>query len=126
MSEEPPPSEDLSREQFDERLRALNARRDAERAENERTSGSGDWGMAVKLSSEFIAAILVGAALGFGFDYLLGTSPWGLIVLFMLGFGAAVLNVMRAVGRAPASKLNVRALDEAAPDADRDRSDPTG
>ena len=105
----------LSREQFDARLRALNARRETERAaEIAGAKGRSDWGMAVKLSSEFIAAVIVGGALGFAFDWLFDTSPWGLIVLFMLGFGASILNVLRAVGRAPASRLNVAAVDRAA------------
>ena len=109
-------SEELSRKEFDERLKALNARRDAERVETEREAAPTDWGMAVKLSSEFIAAILVGGLLGFGFDWFLGTSPWGLIVFFMLGFGAAILNVMRTVGTVAPSKLNMRAVEDARSD----------
>ncbi|MEM9734599.1 MAG: AtpZ/AtpI family protein [Pseudomonadota bacterium] len=58
----------------------------------------GDISKALKLSSEFIAGIIVGGVLGYGFDALLGTSPWGLIVFLLLGFAAAVLNVMRAAG----------------------------
>lgn len=66
--------------------------------------GEGDpgrqgWGAAVKVSSEFIAGITVGAILGFGFDSYFGTSPWGLIVLLLLGFAAGVLNVLRTVGK---------------------------
>lgn len=51
-----------------------------------------------RLSSELIAGVLVGAAIGWGFDRLLSTSPWGLIVFFLLGFSAGVINVMRAAG----------------------------
>lgn len=51
-----------------------------------------------RLSSELIAGVLVGAAIGWGFDRLLSTSPWGLIVFFLLGFVAGVVNVMRAAG----------------------------
>ncbi|WP_337266238.1 AtpZ/AtpI family protein [Oryzifoliimicrobium ureilyticus] len=54
---------------------------------------------AMKLSSEFISAIVVGGALGFGLDWVAGTSPWGLIVLLLLGFCAGVLNVLRASGK---------------------------
>lgn len=39
---------------------------------------------AMKLSSEFIAGIVVGAVLGWFFDRVLGTNPWGLIV-FLFG-----------------------------------------
>ena len=51
-----------------------------------------------RLSSELVAGVLAGAALGWGFDRLLSTSPWGLIVFLLLGFTAGVINVMRAAG----------------------------
>src|ERR1700687_5625241 len=52
----------------------------------------------LRLSSELVAGVLVGAALGWGFDRLLSTSPWGLIVFLLLGFVAGGVNVMRAAG----------------------------
>ncbi|MBN9584448.1 MAG: F0F1 ATP synthase assembly protein I [Afipia sp. 62-7] len=51
-----------------------------------------------RLSSELIAGVLVGSVIGWGVDRLLSTSPWGLIVFFLLGFTAGVINVMRAAG----------------------------
>lgn len=57
------------------------------------------YAQAMKLSSEFISAVVVGAVLGYLFDRFVGTAPWGLIVLLLLGFGAGVLNVMRAAGK---------------------------
>lgn len=51
-----------------------------------------------RLSSELIAGVLVGAVIGWGIDRLLSTSPWGLIVFFLLGFAAGVINVVRAAG----------------------------
>ncbi|MDX3925615.1 MAG: AtpZ/AtpI family protein [Shinella sp.] len=53
---------------------------------------------AMKLSSEFIAAIIVGALLGYLLDHFAGTGPWGMIVLLLLGFCAGVLNVLRSAG----------------------------
>ena len=41
-----------------------------------------------RLSSELIAGVVVGAVIGWGFDRLLSTSPFGLIVFFLLGFVA--------------------------------------
>lgn len=61
--------------------------------------GTGDlagFGQALKLSSEFIAGIAVGAGLGWLIDRMAGTSPWGLIVFLLLGFAAGVLNVLRS------------------------------
>ena len=41
----------------------------------------------------------VGFAIGWGFDQLLDTSPWSMVVFIFLGFGAGVMNVYRmAVG----------------------------
>lgn len=92
------PSNDL-----DKRLKDLEVRL-AERTSAEKTEGktAGEarkgYSQAIKLSSEFIAGILVGVLLGYLFDTLLGTHPWGMIVFLMLGFCAAVLNVLRAIG----------------------------
>jgi ATP synthase protein I len=64
-----------------------------------RSSGdTGNLGRGVRLGSEFIAAILVGVALGYGFDLLTGTQPWGMLVMLLVGFAAGILNVTRAVG----------------------------
>jgi ATP synthase protein I len=54
-----------------------------------------------RLSSELIAGVVVGALIGWGFDRLLSTSPFGLIVFFLLGFAAGVLNVVRSAGVVP-------------------------
>ncbi|MHC5306597.1 AtpZ/AtpI family protein [Bartonella sp. LJL80] len=63
---------------------------------------------AVKLSSEFLAGVIVGVVLGLGFDQLVGTSPWGLIIFLFLGFAAGVLNILRSVGHVPPSQLGQR------------------
>ena len=85
----------------DERLGRLGealekARRVSSPETSQRTSSVRGYGQAMRLSSEFIAGILVGAALGWSVDQLLGISPWGLIVFLMLGFAAGVLNLLRA------------------------------
>jgi ATP synthase protein I len=71
-------------------------------------AGSGDgsarasaMALGFRLSSELVAGVLVGALMGWGFDRLLSTSPFGLIVFVLLGFSAGVLNVIRSAGVAP-------------------------
>jgi ATP synthase protein I len=59
-----------------------------------------------RLSTELVAAVLVGAALGWVLDRLLGIAPWGMIVFLLLGFAAGVLNVMRTAGVVPSSPLD--------------------
>ena len=67
------------------------------------TTASG-YARGFRLSSELVAGVLVGAGLGWLIDRLLGTSPWGLIVLLLLGFAAGVMNVMRSAGVIPENK----------------------
>jgi ATP synthase protein I len=59
-----------------------------------------------RLSAEFVAGILVGAAIGWAIDRWLGTRPWGMIVLLLFGFAAGVLNMMRAAGVVPHNTLD--------------------
>ncbi|MGX1787704.1 AtpZ/AtpI family protein [Bosea sp. NPDC055332] len=61
-------------------------------------SDSSGIGQAMRLSTEFVAGIIVGGMLGWAVDKWLGTAPFGMIVLLMLGFGAGVMNVVRAAG----------------------------
>ena len=72
---------------------AAEAKRDAQSEESRRGMALG-----LKISSEFIAAIAVGAMLGYLLDRFAGTGPWGMIILLLLGFCAGILNVLRAVG----------------------------
>ena len=54
-----------------------------------------------RLSSELVAGVVVGAAIGWGIDHLLSTSPFGLIVFFLLGFVAGLVNLVRSAGVGP-------------------------
>jgi len=55
----------------------------------------------LRLSTELVAGVLVGAGIGWMIDYGLGISPWGFIVFLLLGFAAGVMNVMRVAGVGP-------------------------
>jgi ATP synthase protein I len=72
--------------------------KDGREGDGAETSGRTGYGQALKLSSEFIAGIAVGIVIGWVIDRFAGTSPWGLIVFLLLGFGAGVLNVLRSAG----------------------------
>lgn len=79
---------------------ALAARRpDGFEGEGKPKTGSlAGYGQAFKLSSEFIAAIAVGAGIGWAIDHFAETSPWGMVVFLLLGFCSGVLNVLRSAG----------------------------
>jgi ATP synthase protein I len=78
-------------------LDAREAERKAEEARDSQGSLSG-FGAAFRLSTEFVSAIVVGGVLGYVLDLALGTTPWLMIVLLLLGFAAGVLNVLRSAG----------------------------
>ncbi|MGI9354317.1 MAG: AtpZ/AtpI family protein [Rhizobiaceae bacterium] len=98
-------------DELSHRLDALKERlgepKESHSAKRHEASSSDKAGIAqaFRLSSEFIAGVLVGGVIGYGFDYFLGTSPWGLIVFVLLGFCAAILNVLRASGMVAESGL---------------------
>ena len=83
------------------RLDSLSRSLDAEQREHEaaaapRRTDTRGFSLGIRLASEFVAAIVVGAAIGWGLDKLVGTTPWGMIGFLLLGFAAGVLNVMRS------------------------------
>ena len=63
-----------------------------------RTANASAMARGCRLSSELIAGVLVGSAIGWSIDRWLSTSPWGLMLFMLLGFAAGVINVMRAAG----------------------------
>ena len=52
-------------------------------------------GNAFKLSTEFVAAVVVGTIIGFILDSWFGTKPWLIIIFFFLGSAAGMLNVIK-------------------------------
>ncbi len=100
------------------RLDDLNARIQSKRKENSGPDGPGKNGrvstsagvaQAMRMSSEFIAAICVGAGIGYLIDTFAGTTPWAMILFLFLGFGAGVLNVLRVAGLVAETNLHLGA-----------------
>ena len=58
-------------------------------------------GKALKISTEFVAAVVVGSTIGFLLDNWFGTKPLLTIFLFFIGVAAGILNVFRS-----AKKMN--------------------
>ena len=61
------------------------------------TSSGSALGFGLRAGIELLAGLCVGLALGWVADRYIGTRPWGLIVGFLLGSAAGVVNVFRAV-----------------------------
>ena len=92
-SDSPPSLTDLDR-----RLKEAQARQDkpSKAPPGSRLAGSSEgMGVGMRIASEIVAALAVGFGLGFALDSWLGTKPWLMILFIFLGFGAALVNVIR-------------------------------
>ena len=59
-------------------------------------SSSSNIGVAFKLSTEMVAAVVVGTIIGFILDNWFGTKPWLILIFFFVGVIAGILNVIRS------------------------------
>jgi ATP synthase protein I len=94
MSENPPPDPLARLGDRIDRARQEQLRRDT--AQQGGPQSGGALGVGFRIAIELVAALCVGLALGWVFDRVLGTRPWGLIVFFFLGVAAGMINVFRA------------------------------
>lgn len=105
-----PPSGELSPEDvavFERRLSDLGSKIEGAQAEKaaeitaQEDKAMRARGMAygLRMSSEFVAAIIVGGLIGFLLDKAFGTVPWLFLLFFVLGLAAGVMNVTRAFQR---------------------------
>ena len=101
MTRDPDPDEKdiASLEDFSKRLDAVRSiEPDGSKTSNgSNISISGDLGRGMRIASELVAALLVGAAIGWGMDWYFGTGPWILLVGVGFGFAAGLVNVNRAI-----------------------------
>jgi ATP synthase protein I len=91
--------------ELSDRLRTLGQRLDEQRPAGEERAreappSRAGYALAMRLAADFVAGIVVGAALGWGIDRLFGIAPWGLVVCLLLGFAAGILSVLRTAGLA--------------------------
>ena len=64
---------------------------------NEKNTSS--LGKALKLSTEMVAAVMVGSIMGFILDSWFDSKPWLTIIFFFVGATAGLLNVIRSAKR---------------------------
>jgi len=50
-----------------------------------------------RVATELLAGLLIGAGVGWTIDHWLETKPWFLVIFFLLGGAAGILNLWRMV-----------------------------
>jgi ATP synthase protein I len=53
-------------------------------------------GSALRAATDLVAGVFVGGFLGYWIDRWIGSKPWGMVILLLLGFTAGFLNIYRA------------------------------
>ena len=61
-----------------------------------RGSDAASLGTALKISTELVAAVVVGSTIGFLLDNWFGTKPLLIICFFFIGVAAGMLNVFKS------------------------------
>ena len=94
MTEDKKPA---SLQDLDARLREAREAADAS-AGRARRGGDGRSGLgfAMRIGVELVAALVIGVAIGYFLDRWLGTTPWLMLLFFVLGAAAGFLGVYRA------------------------------
>ena len=77
------------------RLKIAKAKIDKKTLNND-NSKSSSLGMALKLSTEMVAAVLVGTIIGYILDSWFDSKPWLIIIFFFVGAAAGITNVVRS------------------------------
>ena len=80
---------------FKTRLKIAKSRIKEDPLSNNNNRGS-FMGVAFKLGTELVAAVIVGTIIGFILDNWFDTKPWLIIIFFFLGSAAGMLNVIRS------------------------------
>ena len=66
---------------------------------NPKNQKNSNFGEAFKMSTELVASVAVGTIIGFILDNWFGTKPILIIIFFLFGAAAGIINVFKAAKR---------------------------
>ena len=85
----------MPKDQFKTRLE-IAKNKILKRSKDSDGSPSSKLGIAFKISTEMVAAVVVGTIIGFILDNWFGTKPWLILIFFFVGVIAGIINVIRS------------------------------
>ncbi len=85
----------MSKDTFKTRLE-IAKKKASKRNSNRNQKSSSNIGIALKLSTELVAAVAVGTIIGFILDDWFGTKPWLILIFFFVGVAAGIMNVVKS------------------------------
>ena len=85
----------MSKDQFKTRLEIAKSKI-LKKNKDSKQSSSSNIGVAFKLSTEMVDAVVVGTIIGFILDNWFGTKPWLILIFFFVGVVTGILNVFRS------------------------------
>jgi len=85
----------MSEDQFKTRLKIAKSRARTKYSAKNNPSNS-SIGTAFKMSTELVAAVVVGTIIGFILDNWFGTKPWLILIFFFIGVITGIMNVIKS------------------------------
>ncbi len=91
----------MDEEKFKTRLKIAKSKIDSNKSDKNKSNHRSYLGIAFKMSTELVSAVVVGTIIGFILDNWFGTKPWLILLFFFLGVITGILNVIKS-----AKKMN--------------------
>jgi ATP synthase protein I len=111
---------------FRKRAKDLDARlNEVSGTRAERQRGPSPWaspavGQALRFAVELVVGVGVGGFIGWFLDQQFGTRPWLLVLFVIIGFAAAIMNIVRAAQKMQAEAEPLQRAAPSVPDDDDD------
>lgn len=85
---------------LDKRIAEAQAKLEAQQRPSPNAERAKGMSLGFRMATDFVAAVLVGAGLGWGLDELFHSTPWGLVGGILLGFIAGVRLIVALASKA--------------------------
>ena len=82
--------------EFDDLKKKIELTKNKNRINLSKNNNNNILGLALRISTELVAAVFVATFIGYYLDKWLGTKPIFIIILFIVGIAAGIFNVVRS------------------------------